>query len=416
MSLLLKNALVVDLQSPYHNKKKDIFIKNGRIESFGKSAAKEVIDCKGKIVTPGWFDLNANFRDPGFEFKEDIASGSQTASNGGFTDVCLMPDNNPPVVSKSDVKYIKSKEIPGVDLHVSAAVSKNLDGDNLTEMIDLKKSGSVFFSEGDQAIWNTKLLLSALQYSSSIGARVFQNARDFHLSANSQMHEGLTSTGLGLKGEPSLSEELIIARDISILRYTGGKIHFSKISSSKSLDLIKKAKKEKLDVTCDVSIHHLLFNDTFVKDFDTTFKSLPPFRSETDRKALIKGITEGTIDAICSDHRPQDLESKKLEFDLADPGAISLQTFFPALKKITGIPFDILVDKITHGPRRILGMGEVKISKGSLAKITILDLDQKWVFNQSSNLSKSKNSPFWGKEMEGKVIATINGETVSIFN
>lgn len=414
MSLLLKNALVIDPQSPYHNKKKDILIEKGRIVSFSKSSSKKVIDCEGKIVTPGWLDLNANFCDPGFEFKEDIKSGSEAACAGGFTDVNLMPDTKPPILSKSDVEYIKAKEGTNVELHVSAAVSHNLDGENLTEMIDLKHAGVESFSEGDQPISNAKLLLNALQYASRLDVPVFQNARDSDLSDKTQMHEGEVSTGLGMKGEPSLSEELIIARDLGILKYSGGKLHFSKISAAKSVDLIRKAKREKLNVTCDVSIHHLLFNDSNLSNFDSTYKVLPPYRSESDRKALIKGILDGTIDAICSDHRPQDLESKKLEFDLADPGSISLQTFLPALLKVKEVPFEVLVDRLTNGPRKVLGLSAVVIEKGAEAKLTIVDKKEKWELNKHTNLSKSINSPFWGEELLGKVVGIVNGDKISI--
>ncbi|MEP1093605.1 MAG: dihydroorotase [Cyclobacteriaceae bacterium] len=412
---MLKNALVLDLQSPYHNKKKDILIENGRITSFGKASSKKVIDCSGKIVTPGWFDLNANFCDPGFEFKEDLKSGSTAASNGGFTDVNLMPITNPSILTKSDVEYIKSREFPEVNLHVSGALSQNRDGENLTEMIDLQHAGVESFSEGDRPISNAKLLLKALQYTSQMNIPIFQNARDVNLSENAQMHEGVASTGLGLKGEPSLSEELVVARDLAILEYSGGRIHFSKISAAESVDLIRKAKKKKLNVTCDVSIHHLLFTDSHLRNFDSTFKSLPPFRTEVDRKSLLKGVVDGTIDAICSDHRPQDSESKKLEFDLADAGTISLQTFLPALLKIKEAPLEVLIDKVTNGPRKVLGLDSVSIKKGAEAKITIFDVKYEWQLDKNTNSSKSVNSPFWEENLTGKVTGTVNGDSISIF-
>lgn len=416
MSLLLKNVLVLDLQSPYHNKKKDIFIKNGVIDSFKSTTSKKVIDCKGLCVTAGFFDLNSNFCDPGYEFKEDIASGSLAAAMGGFTDVNLVPLTKPVMQSKGDIEYLHAKALSSVDLYAAAAVSENLEGENLTEMIDLNVAGAKSFSDGDNAIWNAKLLLKALQYTSNLDTPIFQNARDCHLAENTHMSEGLTSTKLGLKGEPSLSEELTIQRDLSILRYAGGHIHFTKISSVKAVELIKKAKKDGLNVSCDVSIHHLLFNETTIEGFDSTFKSLPPYRSELDRKALVKGIREGVIDAICSGHRPQDQESKQLEFDLADPGSISLQTFLPALKKIEGVPFEILIQKATSGPRKILGEAEIRIKEGSIAKLAILDLDSEWLFDKKSNVSKSLNSPFLGQKMTGKVIGTINRDSVTMFD
>ena len=222
------------------------------------------------------------------------------------------------------------------------------------------------------------------------------------------------STNLGLRGEPSLSEALILSRDLDILRYSGGNIHFSKISTSNAVRLIKQAKKEKLNVTCDVGIHHLLFDDSSIANFDTMYKSLPPFRSQSDRKALIKGVKDGTIDAICSNHRPQDQESKQLEFDLADSGSISLQTFLPALLKIEDIPFDILTERITQGPRRVLGLEEVSIEEESLAKLTIVDMEAKWIFDRKVNVSKSYNSPFWYQELTGRVVGTVNRDSLSM--
>ncbi|MEQ9403148.1 MAG: dihydroorotase [Cyclobacteriaceae bacterium] len=415
MSLLLKNALILDLQSPYHNKKKDIFIKNGLIESFENHSSKQTIDCEGALVTPGFFDLNASFCDPGLEFREDIQSGSLSASSAGFTDVNLLPDTKPVIQSKSDVEYILARQTKAVDLHISAAISENLEGENLTEMIDLSRAGAESFSEGDGPIWNTKLLLKALQYTSQIGVPVFQNARDPHLSNDTHMHEGLVSTSLGLKGEPSLTEELTIERDLSVLRYSGGEIHFSKISTSEAVNLIRKAKKEGLRVTCDVAIHHLLFVDKSVEGFNSIYKSLPPYRSESDRKALIRGLSDGTIDAISSGHRPLDQESKQLEFDLSDPGNTSMQTFFPSLLKVSGIPLEVLIERITHGPRGVLGIGKTGLIEGSVAKIAILNKSENWILDKQSNLSKSNNSPFWGETLTGKVRATINRDKVTIF-
>ena len=415
MSLLLKNALVVDLHSPYHKKKTDIFIKNGVIEAFKRVKASREIDVDGNIVTPGWMDLNAHFCDPGLEYKEDIESGMAAAIAGGFTDVNLLPQTLPPISSKSDVEYIKNKQSKSLDLHVSAAVSEGLKGENLTEMFDLSQAGALSFSNGDFSISNTKLLLKALQYSSQLGQPIFQNPRDIDLSSGSQMHEGIISTSLGLKGEPSLSEEITIARDLDILEYAGGNLHFSMVSTAKGLGLIRKAKKSGLKVTCDVSILHLLFTDQSIGEFDSNFKSLPPFRTEKDRKSLIKGILDGTVDAICSGHRPQDTDSKKLEFDFAEPGSITLQTFYSCLNTISeNVPFEVLIDKVSNGPREILGLEKISISEGTTSKLTVLEPESSWIFDHQSNKSKSSNSPFWNDSMKGKVFATINRGQVSI--
>ncbi len=414
MSLLLKNALVTDLQSKHHLKEKNILIKDGMIESLDGSHADKIIDCKGKKATPGWVDLNASFCDPGYEFKEDINSGTATAVHGGFTDVHLIPSTHPVVETKSDVEYLYSKALPEVSLHVSASVSQGQEGKNLTEMIDLFQFGAVSFSDGDQPVWNTELLLKALQYAAKIRVPIFQNPRDLHLSSKTHLHEGLTSTLLGLRGEPAISESLVVSRDLDILRYSGGKIHFTKISGKASVELIRRAKEEGLSVTCDVSIFHLLFTEQRLGDFDSDYKSLPPYRTEEDRIALLNGLKEGVIDAISSNHRPQDQESKQLEFDLADPGSTALQTFYSALLEID-LPFDLLVNKITLGPRNVLGIEKISIEEGSKAKLTIVDPEIEWKYDSLSNQSKSNNSPYWEQSLKGKVVGTVNSETISFF-
>ncbi|MEP1033781.1 dihydroorotase [Ekhidna sp.] len=410
MSILLKNVLVLDLNSPVHGKQSNILIEKGIITSLnGKSASKEY-DLKGKTVTSGWVDLNAQFHDPGFEYREDIVSGTKVAQAGGFTDVCLSPETYPPIETKSDVSYILKKTLPQLNLHVGAAVSEGLKGENLTEMMDLHEAGANVFSDGDFPIWNAELLLKALQYTNSMKVSIFQNARDAHISANTQMHEGRVSTNLGLRGEPSLSEELIIQRDIEILKYSGGNLHFSRISSAKSVDLIRSAKKAGLSVTCDVGIHHLLFTDESIGEFDSIFKVIPPYRSEKDRKALVKGVKEGVIDALCSNHRPFDQECKQLEFDLADPGNISLQTFYASLLRISeDIPLETLIERVTNGPRSILRLENIKIDVDQSAKLTVLDPHAIWKFDTDTNLSKSQNSPYWNAELTGSVVGTING-------
>lgn len=409
MSLLLKNARIMDRSSKVNLKKVDLLIENGIVQSFSGGKADLEIDVSGKIITAGWFDLNANFNDPGKELKEDIFSGSNSASFGGFTDVNLSPDTQPAIDSKSDVSYLLKRAQKMVDLHVTAALSEGIKGENLTEIFDLRNAGALSFSDGDSCIWNAELLLKALQYTSSIGVPVIQNARDQNLSSNTHMHEGVFSTQLGMRGEPSLSEELIIKRDIDILKYSGGRMHFTSLSTAGAVSLIRKAKEEKLNVTCDVSIHHLLFTDDSIADFDTTFKVRPPYRLESDRKALLEGVKDGVVDAICSYHRPQDQEGKQLEFDLAEFGDISLQTFYPSLLSISDVvPFEILIERITNGPRSVLGLPEQRIEVGEPAKLTVIDPEQEWVLDSSNNLSKSQNSPFWNRKVKGKVFATVN--------
>ncbi|NQZ77371.1 MAG: dihydroorotase [Ekhidna sp.] len=411
MSLLLKNLSVVDQGSEFKNTKVDIFIQNGIIESFQSKTADDIIDLDGFLVTPGWFDLDSHFNDPGFEFKEDIISGSRCASLSGFTDVCLVPSTNPVVETKADVAYLTTGSSGAVDLHAIGALSEANEGKNLTEILDLHAAGAVGFSSGDLPIWNSELLIKALQYTAPISVPIIQNARDIHLSKNTHMHEGLESTRLGMRAEPALSEEVTIRRDLELLKFSGGSLHFSKLSTAGAVELIRSAKASGLKVSCDVSIHHLLFTDKDIGNFDSNYKNSPPYRLRSDRMALLNGILDGTIDAIVSNHRPQDSESKDLEFDLADPGSISLQTFYSSLLKLTeDVPFELLVEKITNGPRRVLGMEDLHIVEGAPAKLTVLSPEESWVLNSETNLSKSTNSPFWGQKLIGKVLGTVNGE------
>lgn len=416
MSLLLKNAHVVDPASSGHDKKLNLLIENGKITSLQGSKAVKEVDLEGKIVFPGWFDFNAHFNDPGLEYKEDIDSGCKTASLGGFTDVQVIPNTSPPLETKSDVKYVLHRASPLVDLHISAALSENLNGENLTEIFDLKHSGAGSFSDGDNPIWNAKLLLKALQYTSPLNVPIIQFPRDRSLSENTHMHEGKVSTLLGLRGEPALSEELMVMRDLEILKYSGGRIHFSRVSSAKSVERIRKAKQEGQHVTCDTSIHQLLFTDEAATDFDTNFKNLPPFRMKSDREELISGIKDGSIDVICSNHRPQDRESKHLEFDLAEPGSISLQTFYSSLLKLSKvISWETLIQCISWKPREILGLEPCVIQEGASAKLTIVDPDANWVLDDETNVSKSKNSPFFGENLKGRVIGVVNRESYEFF-
>ena len=417
MSLLIKNAHIFDPLSSRHDMMCDILIENCKIKSFEGVKTKNEVDIEGCYVFPGWFDLNSHFNDPGTEFREDFESGILSANYGGFTDVQLVPNTNPPLDTKSGINYLLNKVSKLTDIHVSAAVSKGLKGESLTEIYELYFAGVRSFSEGDLPIWNPKLLMKVLEYTSQFNIPIIQNPIDRIISMNSQIHEGRISTRLGLVGEPSLSEELIIRRDIEILKYSGGSLHISRISSKKAVQILREAKMEGLNVTADVGIHHLLFTDSNVNNFNTVFKSQPHFRSESDREALIEGVNDGTIDAICSNHRPQDEDSKQLEFDLANPGTIALQTFYPTLLSITKkIPLDTLIKAISYGPRKILGLNPITIEENCEAKLTIVNPEANWILNNDTNKSKSKNSPFWEKTLKGKVVGLINRNEFIFFS
>lgn len=415
MKLHLSNAQIFDPASRHHLEVIDILIENGQISEIGKKVkSSKAIDLGGKLVVPGFVDLFSHFNEPGFEHKEDLASGIASAIFGGFTDVCLIPNTYPVIETKSDITFLKAKSGGSVDLHPIAAISEGTSGENLTEILDLEAAGAVAFSDGLQPVWNSELLLKALQYVQKFDGLVINRPKDIHLSQFSHMHEGNVSTSLGLKGEPSLSEEISIKRDLDILRYTGGRIHFSQISSAEGVDIIKAAKKEGLHVTCDVSIHHLVFTDKDLEGFDSNYKLDPPLRTTKDRRALIAGLKSGVIDAVVSSHQPQDTENKSLEFDLALAGICSLPTVLPVALSLTDeLPFDLMVSKLTSGPRSVLGLEVVRIEKGGLAKLAVLDPGEKWLFNNRNNPSKSNNSPFFGRELTGKCKATINRSVFS---
>ena len=414
MKILLKNVSIIDPTSTHNGLKKNILINDGLIVSISDELADadKVVEAGACFVSPGWFDMQAHFTDPGQEFKEDLESGAKAAAAGGFTGVAILPNTKPVLQSKNAVTAVsKGNPYRLVQIYPIAALSLETEGEDLTEMLDLSNAGAVAFSDGLKPVWHPDILLKSLQYLQPINGLLINRPEDKLLSRFGTMHEGLVSTHLGLKGIPSLAEELMVARDIEILKYTNGRLHFSNISCKGSLNRIKEAKASGLQITCDVAAHQLMFTDEDVADFDTNFKVNPPLRSKKDKEALIAGVLDGTIDVIVSSHQPQDVESKNLEFDLAENGIIALQTVYPIINSLKDqIPLDVLVQKLAISPRQILGMEIPTISEGASANLSVFSPDQKWTFDKKSNYSKSDNSPFFGKELKGKVIGVIQGK------
>lgn len=416
MKIQLTNALILDPASPFNGQKVNLLIEDGRIEKIGSvDFGGKRIDLEGALLSPGFVDLFAHFNDPGFEHKEDLKSGIGCALSGGYTDIFLIPNTHPPIASKGDVAYIKGRS-GAVDLWPMAGVSEDLKGENLSEILDLAQSGALAFTDGTTPIWNSELLLKALQYLKKDDGLIVNRPKDKSLSRFVQMHEGVVSTGLGLVGEPALSEEISIIRDLEILKYAGGRLHFSQLSSAKSVDIIKRAKKDGLQVTCDVNIHNLVLIDAELESFDTRLKLDPPLRTERDRKTLIKGLLDGTIDAIVSGHQPQDAESKDLEFDLAETGATGLQVVYSLLNMLSDqLPMEVAVSKLTHSPRSIMKLPAVKVQEGFPAKLSWFNPDVEWTFDLKSNTSKSINSYFFGKKLKGKCMGVLNGTYLTQF-
>ncbi len=414
MDIVLKAVTILDPGSANHGQKLNITIEQGKItqisDQFNNDGNYEVVELDGKMVSPGWFDMNADFCDPGYEHKEDIYTGIKAAQAGGFTSVVLLPNTSPVIDTKNQIEYIKSKSgFSSVNVYPYAAITKKCEGEELTEMIDLHAAGAIAFTDGIKPIHNTDILLKTLQYLQKFNGLLINRPEDLQLNMFGVMHEGKVSTTLGLRGMPSIAEVIMIQRDLKILEYTGGKIHFSNVSTAESVQLIREAKSRGLKVTCDVAAHQLLIDENLIGEYDTNYKTNPPFRDEEDRKALIKGILDDTIDVIVSSHRPQDVESKHLEFDLADFGVTGLETLFPVFIKLgDSIPLEKLLSKITNGPREVLDQPIVKIEKGQNAELTIFDTELEWDYSEENSFSRSQNSPFFKNRLKGRAMGIIN--------
>ncbi len=420
MDIVLNAVEIIDKSSPLHQKRRNVYLKNGVIKKISTKkivGAKKEVNRKGLKLSTGWFDLGAHFTDPGLEHKEDLISGEKAAKSGGFTGVAVLPNTRPVVQTKNEVAYILGNNKNRIaQLYPMGAVTYNNEGKELTEMIDLNHAGAIAFTDGINPIWHTDILLKSLQYLQKFDGLLINRPEDNMLTAFGSMHEGKQSTLLGLKGMPSLSEEIMIQRDLQLLAYAGGKIHFSNISTSGGVELIRKAKRQGLAVTCDVAVHQLLFSDGAAQDYDTNYKVNPPFRRNEDIKALKKGLKDGTIDLLVSSHRPQDEESKNLEFDLAEFGIIGLQTFLPMVKMAFGEEsIDEYIQCFTNNARELLGLDIPEIKEGCPANLTLYDESGEWKYDEGTNYSKSKNSPFWNLTLSGKVIGIFNNG-MSFFN
>ena len=414
MKIVIESTKIFSPETEWHLREANVLIEDGIIKEIGSSkfTGDHTINGKGCWLSPGWVDSWAHFNDPGHENKEDIYSGREAAMYGGFTAVAVLPNNKPLTDSKNQVKYLtKGNSTNLTQILPLAAATKGTEGDNLSEMIDLYHSGAVAFTDGEKAIDDAEVLLKSLQYLHKINGLIMQKPVYKSLNNDGSMHEGSKSTKLGLKGNPALNEEVLIQRDLSILEYAGGKLHFINVSSRKSLNLIRKAKNNGLNVSCSIASYQTAFTDEDITPFDTNYKVDPPFRSEKDNKAIIKALKDGTIDLINSNHIPQDIEDKRLEFDLAEFGIISLQTVASDLTRLSQhVEIEKLLSSVSIKPRQLFNMPIPKIASGEIADLTLYSPNKKWVFDKYTNKSKSGNSPFMNKELEGKAIFTIRNK------
>ncbi len=409
MKLRLSQVLICDPTSGYNGKVCDLLISEGVIQAIETSASGKIttpkgfkeLSLKGKILSPALADLRADFCDPGLEYNETIETGSAAALNGGFTQVAILPSTKPARDNKSAISYVVSKNasLP-IEVYPYGTATQGREGKEMAEIFDMKSAGAIAFTDGNKPIENAGLLLRILQYNQIFNGLLLVMANDQNLSAGAQMHEGKVSTLLGLKGNPSLSEETVIHRDIEVLKYTGGRIHFSCISAKGSVDLIRKAKRQGLQVSCDVAMANLCFTDEALATYDANFKVIPPLRGKQDQKALWEGIADGTIDAICSNHQPQRKENKEVEFEYALPGMCTIEYTFQMLveSKPDSISLSQLINALSSQPRKILGLPEVKIEVGYPADLMLYQTKGKTTLQASA--SKSVNHPFLGKEVQ----------------
>ncbi|MBD0352785.1 MAG: dihydroorotase [Flavisolibacter sp.] len=417
MSILIRQATVIDPSSPFHLQTVDLFIEKGIIRAVGpqlSQSSEREITAEGLFLSPGWVDVFAHFWDPGFEYKETLETGTRAAAAGGYTDVLILPNTTPTLQNKAAVEYIvqRSKTLP-VTIHPIAAITKNGEGKELTEMYDMNTSGAKAFSDGTCCVQSSGLLLKALQYLKAINKIIIQLPDDRAIQPNGLMHEGIFSTQLGLPGKPALSEELIIARDIDLVRYTESSIHFTGISTAKSVRLIQQAKEEGLPVTCSVTPYHLTFCDADLRDYDTNLKVNPPLRTAGDRQALQKAVLEGTIDCIATHHLPQDIDNKITDFEHAQYGMIGLQTSFAVVATILPqITPERIVELFANNPRAIFGLDLPVINKNKPAHLTLFSMNKEWRFTEDQILSKSRNTPYAGSTFRGKPYGIINKEQV----
>jgi dihydroorotase len=420
MKLHLKSGHLID---PAHGKDcvTDMLIVDGRIERLGASLTSdksyEVIDLKNNVIAPGFIDMHVHLREPGFEHKETIETGCASAAAGGFTAVCCMPNTNPTIDEESVARYVQEegRRATGglVDVYPIAAASKGRKGEELSPMAELTKAGVVAFSDDGAPIASAELLRRIFEYSSMYHLPIIQHAEESSLTKNGLMNEGFESTRLGMPGIPSIAEELMIVRDIVLLRYIPhAKYHVAHISTTGSIDCVRQAKKEQLNITCEAAPHHFTLTDEAVESFDTNLKMSPPLRTRADVQAIKEALRDGVIDVIASDHAPHTIDEKEVEFAQAPFGIVGLETAiglsFTELVHQKYLSIVQLIEKLSVNPRRILSLPAIQIQEGEIANLTLLDPTSEWTVDIQSFRSKSKNSPFHGRTLKGKAIGIIN--------
>jgi dihydroorotase len=420
VKILIKGGRVID-PSQQIDRKTDLLIEDGRVASIledppaddVRSDGAEVIDATGLIVAPGFIDLHVHLREPGEEYKETIASGAAAAVAGGFTSICAMPNTKPVNDNASVTRFIidKAREARQARVYPVGAITRESKGEELAEMAEMKEAGAVAVSDDGRPVMDSQVMRHAMEYARDHGLVVVDHCQDLHLAAGGVMNEGRYSTLLGLKGMSRAAEDSHVARDIMLAELTGARIHIAHISTAGSVELVRRAKKQGIPVTCEVTPHHLALTDAAVVGFDTNTKMSPPLRSEEDRAALMEGVRDGTIDAIATDHAPHHLDEKMLEYDLAPSGVVGLETAFglalTVLHHSNNVSLSRIIEMLTVGPARAFSLPGGTLAVGSPADVTLIDPDREWTVEPQRFKSKSRNTPFAGWKLRGFVVETL---------
>jgi dihydroorotase len=413
MRILLKKARIIAPDQPLNGLLRDLLIEGGvisRIAEKIEDRADETVERDNLHVSPGWMDTFSNFCDPGFEYKEDLGSGAAAAAAGGFTEVMVIPNTHPTLGSKAQIEYIvsKSADLP-VTIRPIGTISGNLEGKALAEMYEMHASGAVAFSDGLVPVQSSGLLLKGLQYVKAFGGILIQLPDDTGVSGHGFMNEGIWSTRLGMQGKPAIAEEIMIKRDVDLLRYTGSKLHFTAVSLGKSVDLIREAKAAGLAVSCSVTPYHLLLTDESLQGYDSNFKVNPPLREQKDLEALIAAVGEDVVDCFAIHHMPQESDAKLREFEYAAYGMIGLESAFGVLGKALGeISLEQKIRLLAVNPRKLFGLPVPQIAEKATASLTLFDPGLEWEFTEAAIRSRSRNTPFTGMHLKGKPFGIVH--------
>jgi dihydroorotase len=418
MQLLLKKGRLVD-PAAGRDEEIDLLIRDGVIERMGANLAvhdAQSYDLKGKVIAPGFIDMHVHLREPGFEYKETILTGAAAAAAGGFTAVCCMPNTEPAIDDESVVRYIQSKAKSAlgglVDVYPVAAVTKGRRGEQLAPLAELSDAGAVAFSDDGAPVYDAEIMRRAMEYAAMFGKPVIQHAQEMSMTKGGVMNEGSVSTALGLPGMPSLAEDIMVSRDIQICRYTRGQYHVAHLSTAGAVDLVRRGKGEGVNVTCEVTPHHFTLTDEAVRGYNTNTKMNPPLRTSSDVEAVRKGLRDGTIDVIATDHAPHSFDEKEVEFQFAPFGIVGLETaigiIVTELVQSGVLTLAQMIEKLSVNPRCILHLPPLVIAEGKAANLTIFDPAAEWIVDPPSLKSRSKNTPFGGMKLIGKPIGVLN--------